>query len=1004
MADNNIDLTATFDVSGATKSVSEFGKSATKSIDDVNKSVSNFASSIDKTSKTKLNLDTSKISSNLDGLSNKLKVVGASILAYFSVSAISGFFSTMISESTDAENNLNQLNAALARTGQLTPQVSASMSKFSTDLMAVSTIDDDVINGQLAIALNFTKTADKAQELVGAAANLSAAMKIDLGTAVELLGKTLDGTAGRLNETVPALRGVSEAALKSGAAIEIVNRQFAGAATSEINTYSGSLKQLSNVFGNFAASLGNMIVQNPMVSQAMKELSKAFIGATAAIEDGTSSSISFVNRGLVAIISGIRDLIPSINTMASFMKSIAWLFDLLVKSGQNFVDALKIMGNSWLWLVGTMEGKKSALSGIEESFKKITERADDLSTSLMNIGKDAFTKVDISQFDAALKRIQDSANKPINVGINVKNAKLDDLLKDIELKPPKDDTKEDLIPLDPAAEAEKKRLQSFRSVFQKYSDWLDDTKKNWEKEQSDINWEKFFTGNSDEISTEFEWLSSNIKAIAASFIPSFKSATYFIARGMFEVADYMSRNLPSIVSSVSGIILAMGQGAEGAKTAIPAALKQATTAVGGAIGAIWGPLSSALGQAIGSMVGDIIKLASQPIGETLKSIDDFMEAVPILIDEMAANLPTVMNKIFEKLPNLLIMILKALPAVMRASASAMKPLFKEIGKDSVPMIGVLLDVLWESVAMVVMAIGYAIQGLALGLSDYMKEKAPDILVRMNQFFQGIGDIFTDLKNALASISMNSIGAEIQKGIDKIVAGFTNFFNMFGKFFQNIGDRLGGFFEGLFGEDLSSSIKSDVTGKISDFFSKTFSMEKTGDFFKKIGDWFGSVFSMDNLSKVVQSLIDGVKNIFSKDTLAKIGNSITDGFKGLFAKLVPSGGGGGGGGGLVSGTGTPLDYLAKGGIVPAGFPNDTYPAMLTSNEVVVPASSAPSLFNLIDKLSSGETNTTGNNETNQLLKQLISIIANQQTQIDVKLDRDTLARAILSLNKDNRRLA
>jgi hypothetical protein len=46
-----------------------------------------------------------------------------------------------------------------------------------------------------------------------------------------------------------------------------------------------------------------------------------------------------------------------------------------------------------------------------------------------------------------------------------------------------------------------------------------------------------------------------------------------------------------------------------------------------------------------------------------------------------------------------------------------------------------------------------------------------------------------------------------------------------------------------------------------------------------------------------------------------------------------GGGGGGGGGLGS---LPIigGFFAEGGIVPKGFPNDTYPARLTSGEGVV----------------------------------------------------------------------
>jgi hypothetical protein len=70
---------------------------------------------------------------------------------------------------------------------------------------------------------------------------------------------------------------------------------------------------------------------------------------------------------------------------------------------------------------------------------------------------------------------------------------------------------------------------------------------------------------------------------------------------------------------------------------------------------------------------------------------------------------------------------------------------------------------------------------------------------------------------------------------------------------------------------------------------------------------------------------------------------------------------------------------------------------------VPADTTGNLFSLINDLAGGNGGT-GNGETNDLLRQLIKLTMNQQKTIEVKLDRDTLARAIVSLNKDNRRLA
>lgn len=1039
VADNNIDLTASFDASSAIKGVNDFGKAANTAVNGVNDSFNGLQKSIVKTSSTKLNIDSSSAISSLESLRGKIAAVGAGIAAYFSVQMVSGFFNTMIDESVDAQNNLNQLNAALQRTGQLTPEVSASMAKFAADLTAVSTIDDDVINGQLAIALNFTKSAEKARDLVGAAANLSSAMKIDLGTAVELLGKTLDGTAGRLNETVPALRGVSEEALKSGAAINIVNQAFAGAATAEISTYSGAMTQLSNVFGNFAASLGNMIVQNPMVAQAIKEISTAFMGATAAIEGGTSSSISFVNRGITGLISGVRDLIPSLNSVSSFMKSIAFLFDAMLKGVMSFVDGLRILGNSWLWLVGTMAGKKTALDDISQAIDRMKNRGDDLTESLKNIGKDSFSKLDLKDFDEALKRIQDSANqKPIDIQTKLTPPKIADAtinwgdyintkIEDIKIDPIKPEVSEGEVKFN---EDQLARM-GFENWFNNLSSSLDDFILQYNEANNTpvvLDWNEYVGLPKDgDLVTFFKKAIDGVKAASSyvwNVVPGVKAATYLITKGLFEVGYNIKKNLPSIItgigSGIEGIISAMAQGAEGARKAIPELIAQVTPAIGGAVGSIWGTLGSTIGQALGGIVGQLVKLGAQPIGDTMKQIDEFMAEFPVILKRTVENLPTIMNKVFEQIPNILMAVLKALPAIMRASASALKPFFKEVGKDIFPIIQVLVDVVWETIAMVVMGIGYAVQGFAIGISEYFKEKFNAMLPGLSNFFSKLTNGFNTLKDkvvsALTSISMSGLIEGIGAGLDKLWSNITDVMGRFWNglsegfmslvdIFDNLISSLGDFLEPLFlavFKDFPTTILNGITDALGldrinldslwDDFKKAigrfFSMENLGSMLQKFIDGIGSIFSMENLNKMVQKFIDGIKDIFNISVGKK-----SDGGKGTVEKSL--------------GIDIPYVGFAKGGIVPNGYPNDTYPSMLSSNEVVIPSQTAPNLFALIDKLakkdSSTETNASSD-ETNVLLKQLIAIIANQQTHIDVKLDKDTLAKAIVSLNKDNRRLA
>jgi hypothetical protein len=966
VADNNIDLTATFDTSKATNSIKEFGSAASKSIEGLDDSFMKINDQIDKTSKNKLKIDTTNASSALDGLKTSLMAVGATVAAYFTASAISSFFSTIVSEAVDAENNLNQLNGAMQRTGEYTAENVASMEAFANAMARASVVDDDVINGQLALALNFTKSTEKAQELVKAAMDLSAATGISLDAAVEQLGKTLDGTAGRLNETVPALRGLSEEALKAGEGIKVVGAAFSGAALNQLNTFDGSILQAKNSFNNLLGTFGKFITKNPFVIQAINEISAAFSYADKEISKNGDSMVNLVNRGIISMITGIRSLLPELNNFSSFLKLMGALFDTLVKSLMNFVDSLKLLGNAWLWLVGTLDGKKSALTGIENALDGIIKRSDELAVTWANVGKDSFSNVDLKGLDDALKRIQAAADKkPIEIKTNVDKpdgSKIE--VPKIDL-PPLEIPKEDLVVLDQVSEAEKKRLQGFESEFQKYSDWLDGL----QSSLGDTKWKEFFNGgNLDELVTRPETIIESLKSFAAKFIPALKTVSYVISRGLFEVASYMVKNLPGVFSSVQGLVAAMGQGAEGARKAIPDILAKMSEGIGAGVGAIWGPMGSAIGSGIGGIIGEQIKLASGDLKDTLAKIDEFATEVPNVIDKITKNLPEILTKINEKLPDIILAILKAIPPIMRAVAKSSKSLGEGIGENIVPIIGSIIEIAIEGIISGVMTVFNAWEGYLTGIFNYLWEK----------FAAAVAKVFGDS----AKIGVNDLK-------EKLVGGL--------KYYR---DKIVDVFKSISMEGLQNAV-NEALEKLGSNITDVFERSRIDEFLTIF--WDGLVYASYTIPKM---LIDGIMSIFTRDNLDKMVQAMIDGIKDIFSISVGKKSDGGTGP-VENALGVDIPYVgfATGGVVPSGYPNDSYPALLTSGETVVRPQTTDNLFKLIDDMAAGKTSGGESmTETNNLLRQLIAIIASQETTVDVKLDRNTLAKAILSLNNDNRRLA
>ena len=98
------------------------------------------------------------------------------------------------------EDAVNGLNASLARIGEFSQASSQDLQDFAAGLQNVTKFGDEAILEQLAFAQSMGATADQSKKVVSAAADLAAALNIDLNSATRNVAKTLGGYAGELGE------------------------------------------------------------------------------------------------------------------------------------------------------------------------------------------------------------------------------------------------------------------------------------------------------------------------------------------------------------------------------------------------------------------------------------------------------------------------------------------------------------------------------------------------------------------------------------------------------------------------------------------------------------------------------------------------------------------------------------------------------------------------------------------------------------------------------------
>lgn len=204
-----------------------------------------------------------------------VRAVIAGVVA--SVAGLGFAFSKAIKEAAEDQAAINKLNQSLASAGSFSLEASLSIQAFADRLEETTTIAGSTTLGLVALSRNFTKTNEEATKLTEAAIELSAATGISLETAVEGLGKSLSGNAGRLAQQVPLIQNFTKEQLKAGAALEAVLNRFGGSEAAKVNTFEGSILRLNNIFGKVLENIGNIVVKSPGLTAAFKFIGDALL-------------------------------------------------------------------------------------------------------------------------------------------------------------------------------------------------------------------------------------------------------------------------------------------------------------------------------------------------------------------------------------------------------------------------------------------------------------------------------------------------------------------------------------------------------------------------------------------------------------------------------------------------------------------------------------------------------------------------------------------------------
>lgn len=192
------------------------------------------------------------------------------------IGALVDFASGSVEAAQQQEDAINALSAALKRTGEFSRSAVDDFSAFASELQKTSIYGDETIISQLAVAKSFGATNEQAKNLVKAAVELSATFGGSLDVNVEKLGKTLQGSAGKLGAYLGEVKGLTTEQLKAGNAIDIVNSKLGGAGLAQTQTYSGAVISLKNAVSDLQEELGGLVTGSDLVKSGVTSLTEVF--------------------------------------------------------------------------------------------------------------------------------------------------------------------------------------------------------------------------------------------------------------------------------------------------------------------------------------------------------------------------------------------------------------------------------------------------------------------------------------------------------------------------------------------------------------------------------------------------------------------------------------------------------------------------------------------------------------------------------------------------------
>ena len=289
-------------------------------------------------------------------------------------------FKKTIDAAIKQETALAKLASSFAAVGGITEKAQSELVKYAEALQKVTTYGDDEIINAMAMLGTFALTGKQVKQLTDVVLDMSAATQDITGAQQSLqqvaiaVGKAVTGQAGILSRYGVTLTDAERKSLqlakgqeKVDLVVQILKNNYEGTAKAIGQTFGGALAQAKNAAGDFAESLGNLIIKSKASIVGLEGMQSIFELLSKTIEDNAVS----IRAAIGSILITATKLIEIVSTALSGLGDAIDFIEYGVEKGKKATDGLL---DSIINLFPGMDGAATALT-------ELTEAADNSATS-----------------------------------------------------------------------------------------------------------------------------------------------------------------------------------------------------------------------------------------------------------------------------------------------------------------------------------------------------------------------------------------------------------------------------------------------------------------------------------------------------------------------------------------------------------------------------------------------------------------------------------------------